>query len=65
VVVCYSRAVVGPEWDTMATGEASPVPNNWMGTSPRGLRKTFIEMTPGAQGFGLVVACGCPARGTA
>lgn len=54
--VCYSRAVLGPEWDTMATGEASPVPNSWTGTGPQGLRKTFIEMTSGAQGFGLVVA---------
>ncbi len=52
--VCYARAVVGPEWETLVKGETSPVPSNWTGTKPTGLRAAFLEMTPKAQGFGLV-----------
>lgn len=51
---CYARAVVGPEWKTLAKGKRSPVPNNWTGTRPGGLRATFLEMTPEAPAFGLV-----------
>jgi cytochrome bd-type quinol oxidase subunit 2 len=54
--VCYSRAVIGPDWEAMAKGEESRVPSNWTGTGPHGLRKTFIEMTTQAPGFGLVVS---------
>ncbi len=53
--VCYARAVVGPDWETMAaTGKRSPVPRNWTSTGRYGLRKTLIEMGEGAKGFGLV-----------
>ena len=52
--VCYARAVVGPEWKTLAKGTTSPVPNNWTGSRPGGLRATFLEMTPEATGFSLV-----------
>jgi hypothetical protein len=52
--VCYARAVVGPEWKTLAKGERSPVPNNWTGTKPTGIRAALIEMTPKAQGFSLI-----------
>ena len=52
--VCYARAVVGPEWKTLAKGKTSPVPSNWTGTKPTGLRAAFLEMTPKAQGFSLV-----------
>ena len=52
--VCYARAVVGPEWKTLATGKRSPVPNNWTGTKPTGIRAALLEMTPKAQGFSLI-----------
>lgn len=52
--VCYARAVVGPEWKTLAKGDRSPVPNNWTSSRPGGFRATLIEMTPKAQGFSLV-----------
>ncbi len=52
--LCYARAVIGPEWAAMARGDTSSVPSNWTGTGSGGLRKVFIEMTPKAQGFGLV-----------
>ncbi len=52
--VCYAFATVGPEWETLATGKSSPVPSNWTGTKPTGLRAAFLEMTPKAQGFSLV-----------
>lgn len=54
--VCYARSVMGPEWAAMAKGETSTVPNSWTGTGPYGLRRTLIEMTPAAEGFGMVVA---------
>jgi hypothetical protein len=53
-VVCYARAVAGPEWDAMAKGQGSPVPSNWTGIQPGGIRSTLIQMTPSATGFGLV-----------
>ncbi len=52
--VCYARAVVGPEWKTLAKGKTSPVPSNWTGTKPIGLRAAFLEMGPSAKGFSLV-----------
>ncbi len=52
--VCYARAVIGPEWRALAGGKTSPVPSNWTGTKPIGLRAQFLEMTPRAQGFSLV-----------
>ncbi|MEA2686179.1 MAG: hypothetical protein QOE93_1374 [Actinomycetota bacterium] len=52
--VCYARAVVGPEWTTLAKGKRSPVPNNWTGTKPTGIRAALLEMTPKAQGFSLI-----------
>lgn len=51
---CYARAVAGPEWDMLAVGERSPVPNNWTGTGPLGIRRTLIDMGVGAKGFSLV-----------
>lgn len=53
-LVCYARAVSGPEWDAMAGGNGSPVPSNWTGTGPFGIRRALIDMTPEAQGFSLV-----------
>jgi hypothetical protein len=53
-VVCYARAVAGPEWDAMDNGESSRVPNNWTGTGPFGIRRALIDITPEAQGFDLV-----------
>jgi Protein of unknown function (DUF4239) len=50
--VCYARAVAGPEWDSMSKGEGSSVPSAWTGTSPGGIRRTLIKMTPSAVGFG-------------
>lgn len=52
--VCYSRAVAGPEWAAMAHGNSSPVPSNWTGIQPGGIRATLIGMTPTATGFGYV-----------
>lgn len=46
-VVCYARAVVGPEWKTLHdTGEGSPVPSNWTGDRNNGIRSTLAAMTP-------------------
>lgn len=53
-LVCYARAVAGPEWDAMEKGNSSPVPSNWTGTGPFGIRRTLIDMTPKAEGFGLI-----------
>lgn len=55
-VVCYARAVMGPEWEAMADGERSSVPNNWTGLGSHGLRNTLLKMTPEAQGFTMVAA---------
>ena len=52
--VCYARAVVGPEWKMLAKGKMSPVPSNWTGTRPTGIRAALLEMTPSATGFSLV-----------
>jgi cytochrome bd-type quinol oxidase subunit 2 len=52
--VCYARAVAGPGFDAMAHGDESPVPANWTGTQPGGIRRTLINMTPAAVGFGDV-----------
>lgn len=52
--LCYARAVAGPEWDTLAGGKNSPVPSNWTGKRPGGIRATLIDMGPSAPGFGLV-----------
>lgn len=52
--VCYARAVAGPEWDAMAGGDRSPVPSNWTGTQPYGIRRALIAMGPSASGFSLV-----------
>lgn len=53
--VCYARAVAGPEWHTMAVNaKSSPVPNNWTGTGPLGVRHVLIAMGPDAKGFNLV-----------
>ncbi len=52
--VCYARAVAGPGYDAMAHGEESPVPANWTGTEPGGIRRTLITMTPAATGFGEI-----------
>jgi RsiW-degrading membrane proteinase PrsW (M82 family) len=51
---CYARAVAGPEWEAMEKGERSPVPNNWTGTGPNGIRRQLIAMGTGAKGFSLV-----------
>jgi cytochrome bd-type quinol oxidase subunit 2 len=53
-IVCYARAVSGPEWQAMSKGNGSSVPSNWTGIQPGGIRSTLIEMTPSAVGFGLV-----------
>lgn len=47
-IVCYARAVAGPEWETMARGQGSlnRVPSNYTGTGPLGLRRMFIELGP-------------------
>lgn len=55
-VVCYARAVMGPEWEAMSDGERSSVPNNWTGLGSHGLRHMLLQMTPEARGFNLVVA---------
>lgn len=60
--VCYARAVAGPEWDAMAKGKSSPVPGNWTGTGPFGIRRALIDITPQAQGFDLIRS-GDEARG--
>jgi RsiW-degrading membrane proteinase PrsW (M82 family) len=52
--VCYARAVVGPEWETLAEGKSSPVPTNWTGIGPHGIRKTLIAMGTTAKGFSLI-----------
>ncbi len=52
--VCYARAVIGPEWSTLAKGKRSPVPSNWTGTKPGALRATLLAMTPEATAFDLV-----------
>lgn len=52
--VCYARAVAGPGFDAMAHGEESPVPANWTGTQPGGIRRILITMTPTAVGFGEI-----------
>ena len=52
--VCYARAVAGPGWDALAKGGESPVPANWTGTEPGGIRRTLINMTPSTTGFGEV-----------
>ena len=56
--VCYSRAVAGPEWKSMATGsvERSPVPSNWTGSGHNGIRKAFQDMGPGAPLFTVLLA---------
>ncbi len=51
---CYARAIVGPEFKSLASGKTSPVPSNWTGTRPGGIRATLLEMTPDATGFGLI-----------
>jgi hypothetical protein len=45
-LVCYARAVAGPEWDSMGRGDTStsPVPSNWTGTGPHGLRRKFHRL---------------------
>ena len=45
-IVCYTRAVAGPEFEAMARGESSSVPSNYTGTGPYGLRNMFIELGP-------------------
>jgi uncharacterized membrane protein (DUF485 family) len=52
--VCYARAVVNFEWDELAEGERSSVPNNYTGTGPYGIRRTLIQMGTSAKGFSLV-----------
>ncbi len=54
--VCYARAVVGPEWDAMATGEGSRVPSNWTGAGPLGIRRVLIDIGPDARAFDLIQA---------
>lgn len=63
-VVCYARAVAGPEWDAMEEGGTSRVPNNWTGTGPFGIRRALIGITPEDQGF-VLVQPGDQARGEA
>ena len=60
--VCYALAVVGPEWDAMAKGEGSPVPSNWTGGGPLGIRRVLITIGVDAQAFDLIQA-GDQARG--
>lgn len=45
-LVCYSRAVAGPEWDLMSKGDStvSKVASNWTGTGPHGMRLKFQRM---------------------
>jgi Protein of unknown function (DUF4239) len=49
-VVCYARAVAGPEWDAMKHGTSSKVPNNWTGAKGHGIRQTlkrlYLELEP-------------------
>jgi cytochrome bd-type quinol oxidase subunit 2 len=52
--VCYARAIINFEWDELAGGGRSTVPNNWTGTGPNGIRRTLIQMGPAARGFSLV-----------
>ena len=56
--VCYSRAVAGPEWESMAKGssELSPVPSNWTGGKHNGIRKTFQDMGYDAPLFTTLLA---------
>lgn len=51
---CYARAVVGSEWDELAHGDRSTVPNNWTGTGERGIRRALLQMGTTAKGFSLV-----------
>lgn len=49
-VVCYARAVAGPEWDAMSHGTSSKVPNNWTGAKGHGIRRSlkrlYLELDP-------------------
>lgn len=53
-IVCYARAVAGPEWEAMVEGKASPVPGNWIGSGPHGIRKTLKELGFFDPAFGLL-----------
>lgn len=45
--VCYARAVIGPEWKTMAAdGSASDAPRNWTGSRNNGIRSTLAALGP-------------------
>ena len=56
--VCYSRAVAGPEWESMDKGisDLSPVPSNWTGGKHNGIRKTFLDMGRDAPLFTTLLA---------
>lgn len=53
-LVCYARAVEGPEWDAMAAGTTSTVPNNWTGTGPHGLRLKLLRLGTADGAFGML-----------
>jgi hypothetical protein len=57
-LVCYARAVAGPEWTAMAGGstDTSPVPSNWTGTKPHGLRLKFQRLGITDPAFGTLSA---------
>jgi hypothetical protein len=46
-LVCYTRAVIGPEWRTMQQGQQSPVPSIWTGVQIR--RSQDAERAGGRQ----------------
>ena len=55
-VVCYARAVVGPEWKTMHDdASGSPVPIKWTGDANHGIRSTLAAMTPDNKLFSRLV----------
>ncbi len=55
-LVCYARAVAGPEWDAMGRGstETSPIPSTWTGAGPHGLRLKLQRLGIGDPAFGML-----------